>query len=128
MLIGMRYVLLLLGVLTAFFMPRPLGAMGAQGQLIATIDKFAWLCMIVLVLAAALVVLAVPQATMGLFAAAGGIGILFGVGRLDLILAGSGAWMLFLAGLTWLCLKIEHWRRARRIGPLPARTDLQTAS
>ena len=128
MLAGMRYALLLLGVLTAFFMPRPLGAMGAQGQLIATIDKFAWLCMIVLVLAAALVVLAVPQATMGLFAAAGGTGILFGMGRLDLILAGSGAWMLFLAGLTWLFLRIEHWRRVRRIGTLPARTDLQTAS
>ena len=128
MLVGMRYVLLLLGVLTAFFMPRPLGAMGAQGQLIATIDRFAWLCMIVLVLSAALVVLAMPEATMGLFAAAGGTGLLFGIGRLDLVLAGSGAWMLFLGGLTWLFLRIEHWRLARRTGTLPARADFQTAS
>ncbi|HEX3301946.1 MAG TPA: hypothetical protein VHR64_03635 [Thermomicrobiales bacterium] len=127
MLVGMRYVLLLLGVLTAFFMPRPLGAMGAQGQLIATIDKFAWLCMIVLVLAAALVVLAMPQATMALFAAAGGTGLLFGIGRLDLVLAGSGAWMLFLAGLTWLFRRIECWRRTRRQTTHLTR-DLQPAS
>jgi hypothetical protein len=84
--------------------------------------------MIVLVLSAALVVLAMPEATMGLFAAAGGTGILFGIGRLDLVLASSGAWMLFLAGLTWLVLRIEHWRRARRTGSLPTRADLQPAS
>ena len=101
--------------------------MGAQGQLIATIDKFAWLCMIVLVLAAALVVLAMPQATMVLFAAAGGTGLLFGIGRLDLVLAGSGAWMLFLAGLTWLSLRIECWRRTRRQTTHLTR-DLQPAS
>ncbi len=128
MLAGMRYVLLLLAVLTAFFMPMPLGAMGAQGQLIATIDRFAWLCMVVLVLAAALVVLAMPRATLGLLAAAGATGILFGIGRLDLVLAGSGIWMLLLAGLTWLFLRLEHWRRTRRTRTFPARADLQTAA
>jgi len=102
--------------------------MGAQGQLIATIDRFAWLCMVVLVLAAALVVLAMPRATLGLFAAAGGTGLLFGIGRLDLVLAGSGIWMLLLAGLTWLALRLEHWRRTRRTRTFPARADLQTAA
>ena len=119
MLAGMRYVLLLLAVLTAFFMPMPLGAMGAQGQLIATIDRFAWLCMVVLVLAAALVVLAIPRRRWRLFAAAGATGILFGIGRLDLVLAGSGIWMLLLAGLTWLFLRLEHLAPTRRIAHVP---------
>jgi hypothetical protein len=84
--------------------------------------------MVVLVLAAALVVLAMPRATLGLFAAAGGTGLLFGIGRLDLVLAGSGIWMLLLAGLTWLALRLEHWRRTRRTRTFPARADLQTAA
>ena len=113
MLAGMRYVLLLLGVLTAFFMPRPLGAMGAQGQLIATIDRFAWLCMIVLAFRRPLVVLAMPEATMGLSSASAGSASSWDR-RLDPVLAGSGAWMLFLAGLTSLCYRMEKALASQR--------------
>jgi hypothetical protein len=109
----MRYALLLLGCLTSFLLPTPFGAEGTQGQLIAMIDGLAWRGMVVLVLAAALVVFAMPRVTMGLFAIAGVVGLLFGVGRLDLVLVGSGVWAFLLAGLTWLILRAEQWRRSR---------------
>ena len=96
--------------------------MGAQGQLIATIDRFAWLCMIVLVLSAALVVLAMPEATMGLLPRPGDRHPLRNrparsrPGRLR-------CWMLLLAGLTWLFLRIEHLapRAANPHAPGPRR-------
>jgi hypothetical protein len=113
MLADMRYALLLLGCLTAFLLPTPYGAEGTQGRLIALIDEFAWRGMVVLVLAAALVVFAVPRVTMALFAMAGLAGLLFGVGRLDLVLAGSGLWAFLLAGLTWFTIRVEQWRRSR---------------
>ena len=128
MLTGMRYALLLLGCLTAFLLPTPYGAEGTQGRLIAVIDEFAWRGMVVLVLAAALVVFAMPRATMALFATAGVAGLLFGVGRLDLVLAGSGLWALLLTGLTWFVLRIERWQQARRTRRTIVRGTLQAAA
>jgi len=128
MLSGMRYVLVVLGVLTSFLLPMPVGAEGWQGALIAVIDYVAWRGMIVFVLAAALVVLAVPRATMGLFAIAGGMGILFGVGRLDLVMVGSGLWAFLLAGLTWLTLRVEQWQQTRRTRGATTRGALQATA
>ena len=124
----MRYALLLLGCLTAFLLPTPYGAEGTQGRLIAVIDEFAWRGMVVLVLAAALVVLAMPRATMALFAVAGVAGLLFGVGRLDLVLVGSGLWAFLLTGLTWLILRVEQWQETRRTRQIGARGSLQAAA
>jgi hypothetical protein len=124
----MRYALLLLGCLTAFLLPTPYGAEGTQGRLIAVIDEFAWRGMVVLILAAALVVFAMPRATMALFALAGVAGLLFGVGRLDLVLAGSGLWAVLLAGLTWLMLRVEQWQQTRSASRIGTRGSLQAAA
>jgi hypothetical protein len=115
-----RYLLLLAGVLTAFFLPAPVSDAHGRGRLIDSIDTFAWSSIVVLVLAASLLATPAPRASSRLFAAGGVTGVLFGVGTLNAVLLGSGLWVLVLAGLS--CLHRHHFRWLRVAGdrPVPA--------
>lgn len=109
----MRYLLLLAGVLTAFFLPAPVTGAHGRGRLIDSIDTFAWSSIVMLVLAASLLATPAPQASTRLFAAGGVTGVLFGVGTLNAVLLGSGIWVLFLAGLS--CLRRRHFAWLRHL-------------
>lgn len=116
----MRYLLLLAGVLTAFFLPAPVTGGHGRGRLIDSIDTVAWTSVVVLVLAASLLATPAPRASMRLFAAGGVTGVLFGIGTLNAVLLGSGIWVLVLAGLSFLRWRHFSWLRVSARRSLPA--------
>ena len=111
----LRYVLFVVGVCSCFVLPAPLhGYYDVNGvpTIVHDIVAIAALVVVTMVLGGSLVSLILPRATFWLFTAAGCIGVLVGVGTLQPFMIASGVWVLFLAGLSYLGLRLSHRRRS----------------